>query len=331
MLKTVVITGGGGFLGSNLAHHLGNIGGYRIIIVDSFGNDKKWQNLVRATIDEIVAPENFFYWLEMFGQEVEIIYNLGGISATTEHNVSAIIEANHDYPLLLWRWCIENDKRFVFASSAEVYGAGEMGFDDKLDVDYIRKLRPLNPNGWSKKLFDLHVAQAHARNDKMPAQWVGLRFFNLYGPNEYHKQDQRSVMLKIYEEASQGIAVRLFKSKNPEYPDGSQQRDFIYVKDAVAVMEWLLLNPRVNGIFNCGTGKARSFAELAQAIFSSLGKEPNVKYVDMPHHIEHQYQYRTEAVIDRLRQAGYDREFMSLEDGVADYINNYLRKDDMYL
>lgn len=330
-MKTIVITGGAGFIGSNLAHHLAQIGGYRLVIVDSLGSGGQWQNLVRVPADEIVSPANLFYWLEMFGEEVEAIFHLGGISATTEQDVGLIIEANHQYPMLIWRWCVENGKRFFFASSAEVYGSGEQGFDDTLDVAYLRKLRPLNPNGWSKKLFDTFVAQAVIRGEKTPPQWAGLRFFNLYGPNEYHKGMQRSVLLQLYEEAAKGIAVKLFKSENPQYADGTQQRDFIHVKDCVSVLAWLLQSPKVNGIFNCGTGKARSFNELANAIYGALGKEPHIKYIDMPSHVEHQYQYRTEAVITRLREAGYPQPFITLEQGVADYIQNYLAKSDPYL
>lgn len=330
-MKTIIITGGAGFIGSNLAHQLTQLGGYRLIIADTLGTSSQWQNLIRIPTDEIVSPGNLFYWLEMYGDTVEAIFHLGGISATTEQDVGLIVEANHQYPLLLWRWCVEHEKRFFFASSAEVYGSGENGFDDTLDLEYLRNLRPLNPNGWSKKLFDMHVAQAVARGDKLPPQWAGLRFFNLYGPNEYHKGTQRSVMLQLYEEAAKGVAVKLFKSQNPQYADGTQLRDFLYIKDAVAVLVWLLQNPKANGIFNCGTGKARSFNELAQSIYTALGKAPNIKYVDMPSHVEHQYQYRTEANIQRLRDAGYAQEFTVLEQGVADYIQNYLSKEDPYL
>jgi len=330
-MKTIVITGGAGFIGSNLAHHLAHLNQYRVVVVDRFGSGSKWQNLVRVPVDEIVDPGNFFYWLEVYGEEVEAIVHLGGVSSSTERDVGTIIEANHQYPMLLWRWCTENKVRFLFSSSAEVYGLGEHGFDDTLDLDYMHKLRPLNPNGWSKKLFDLHVAQAVARGDAMPPQWAGLRFFNVYGPNEYHKGEQRSVLLQLYEEAAKGIPVRLFKSANPNYPDGSQQRDFTYVSDCVQVLLWLLKNPKINGIYNCGTGTARSFAELAQALFSALGKTPNVKYVDMPNHVEGQYQYHTQAVMDRLRKVGYAQPFASLEQGVTDYIQNYLKKSDPYL
>lgn len=330
-MKTILVTGGAGFIGSNLVHRLAQQGQYRLVIVDTLGSGGQWQNLVRATVDEIVAPANLFYWLESFGEDLAAVFHLGGISATTEQDVGLIVQANHQYPVLLWRWCVDHQKRFFFASSAEVYGSGENGFDDTLDLEYLRTLRPLNPNGWSKKLFDVHVAQAKARGEKMPPQWAGLRFFNLYGPNEYHKGAQRSVLLQLYEEAAKGLSVKLFKSQNPDYADGTQMRDFIHIKDGIAVLLWLMENPSVSGIFNCGTGKAHSFNELAQAIYKAVGKEPHIKYVDMPSHVEHQYQYRTEANITRLREAGYAAPFTTLEDGTADYIQNYLSKADPYL
>ncbi len=331
-MKTIVITGGAGFIGSNLAHHLAQLGNYRLIVVDSFGASSKWQNLVRVPADEIVAPANLFYWLEMFGEEVEAIIHLGGISATTEQDVGLIIEANHQYPLLLWRWCVENDRRFLYASSAEIYGSGENGFDDTLDVTYLRNLRPLNPNGWSKKLFDLYIGQSVARGEKTPKQWAGLRFFNLYGPNEYHKEQQRSVLLQLYEEVNKGLPAKLFKSANPQIPDGEQKRDFTYIKDCVAVIAWLLENPKVSGIFNCGTGQARSFNELAKSLYAALERPPVIKYIDMPSHVvERQYQYFTQADLTRLRAAGYTQEFTSLETGAKDYIQNYLKKTDPYL
>lgn len=331
-MKTIVITGGAGFLGSNLAHHLTASGKYRIIIVDTLGSGGQWQNLVRVPADEIVTPSNFFYWLEDYGDTVDAIFHLGGVSATTEQDVGLIMESNHQYPLLLWRWCAEHGKRFFYASSGEVYGAGELGFDDALDLVALRQLRPLNPNGWSKKLFDLYTAQAAHRGEPTPVQWAGLRFFNLYGPNEYHKGPQRSVMLQIYEDASKGVPAKLFRSGNTQYPDGGQKRDFTYVKDAVKVMAWLLENPKVSGIFNVGTGAARAFNELAHTVFATLGKTPAIKYVDMPSHVvERQYQYYTEAKLDRLRGAGYQDDFISLEDGAKDYIQNYLQKTDAYL
>jgi ADP-L-glycero-D-manno-heptose 6-epimerase len=330
MTKRIVITGGAGFIGSILAHALCQENAYKIAIADTFGKGQ-WHNLVRAPIDEIILPNNLFYWLEMYGEEVEAIIHLGGVSATTETDLNLILESNHSFTLLLWRWCIENDKRFIYASSAEVYGLGEHGFDDTLDVAYMNRLRPLNPNGWSKKIFDIHVAHTVARQEKTPPQWAGLRFFNVYGPHEYHKNDHRSVLNKLYQDASHGVAVKLFKSQNPKYSDGAQERDFIYVKDCVAVIQWLLKNPNVSGLFNVGAGVARSFNDLAKALFAAIGKPPQVKYIDMPDKVEHQYQYHTQAKMDRLRAAGYTQPFTALEDGVKDYVQNYLLKKDPYL
>ena len=330
-MKIILILGGAGFIGSNLAKRLADRGSHRIVIVDQFGNGKKWNNLVRVPVDEIVHPVDLFDWLVSYGGEVDLVYHLGGITDSTENDVETIIESNHNFPLLVWRWCAEAGVRFIYGSSYEVYGSGEQDFDDTDDLEYQRNLRPLNPNGWSKKLLDMHVSGAQSRDEAVPPQWVGLRFFNIYGPNEYHKGDTRSVVLKVYEEASQDVPVKLFKSANPDYADGSQLRDFMAVSDAVHMLEWFLDTPDVSGLFNAGSGQARSFEELAKAVFSALGKEPNIKYIDMPTHVEHQYQYKTEANIQRLRNIGYDRPILTMEQGVDDYIQNYLKKEDRYI
>lgn len=330
-MKIVLIIGGAGFIGSNLAKRLADRGDYRVVIVDRFGDGSKWNNLVRIPIDEIVAPEQIFHWLDVYSEDLEAIFHLGGVSSTTESNVESIIESNHNYPLALWRWCATSNVRFICASSAEVYGAGEHGFEDTPNLSYQNKLRPLNPNGWSKKMLDLHMMGAKKREEKTPPQWVSLRFFNLFGPNEYHKGDHRSVALKLYDEASKNLPVKLFKSENSEYPDGSQLRDFMYIEDAVNMLEWCLDNRTISGLFNAGSGTSRSFEELAKTVFSALKKEPVIKYVHMPSHIEHQYQYKTVADIKRLRDAGYDRPIMTLEQGIETYIQRYLRTGDMYL
>ncbi|MDG1287007.1 MAG: ADP-glyceromanno-heptose 6-epimerase [Rickettsiales bacterium] len=330
-MKIILIIGGAGFIGSNLAKRLADRGTHRIVIADQFGNGKKWNNLVRVPVDEIVHPENLFYWLDSYGEEVDMVYHLGGIADSAEGDVESIIESNHNFPLLVWRWCAEASVRFIYASSYEVYGDGAQGFDDTEDLDYQRKLRPLNPNGWSKKLLDMHVSGAKERDEAVPPQWVGLRLFNIYGPNEYHKKSSRSVALKIYEEASKGVPVKLFKSGNDAYADGAQMRDFMHVSDAINMLEWFLDTSDVSGTFNAGSGKAHSFEELANVIFKALGKEPNIKYVDMPTDVEGQYQYKTEATIQRLRNIGYDRPIMTMEQGITDYIQNYLKKDDPYI
>lgn len=330
-MKIILILGGAGFIGSNLAKRLADRDSHRIVIVDQFQHSDKWNNLVRVPVDEIVHPDDLFHWLEAYGSEVDVVYHLGGITSSIEDNVESIIEANHNFPLLVWRWCAEEEVRFIFGSSYEVYGDGSQGFDDTEDLEYQRKLRPLNPNGWSKKLLDMHVAGAENRGEAIPPQWVSLRFFNIYGPNEYHKSDSRSVALKIYEEAASGAAVKLFKSANPDYEDGRQMRDFMHIDDAVNMLEWFFDNPDKSGLFNAGSGEARSFEELANAVFSALDVEPNIKYVDMPSNVESQYQYRTEADISRLRDAGYNLPIVGLEDGIAKYIKDYLQKDDKYL
>ncbi len=330
-MKIILIIGGAGFLGSNLAKRLAERGSHRIVIVDKFGEGDKWNNLVRVPVDEIVHPTDLFYWLESYGDEVEIVYHLGGITSSIESDVESILEANHNLPLLVWRWCAESGVRFIYGSSYEVYGDGSHGFNDTEDTEYQRNLRPLNPNGWSKKLFDMHISAAEKRDEPVTPQWVGLRFFNIYGPNEYHKKDCRSVALKIYEEAASGAPVKLFKSKNPDYADGAQLRDFMHVDDAIHMLEWFLDNPDKSGLFNAGSGKARSFEELASAVFKALDKEPNIKYVDMPSNVESQYQYKTEADISRLQSIGYDRPILDLDQGIDDYIKSYLSKDDKYL
>ena len=330
-MKIILIIGGAGFIGSNLAKRLADRGTHRIVVADQFGDGKKWNNLVRTPVDEVVHPGNLFYWLDSFGDEVELVYHLGGITSSIEPNVESIVESNHNFPLLVWRWCAEAQVRFIYGSSYEVYGDGSLGFDDTDDLAYQRNLRPLNPNGWSKKLLDMHILAARERGETIPPQSVGLRFFNIYGPNEYHKEDCRSMVLKIYEEATKGVPVKLFKSENPDYADGAQLRDFMSVGDAINMLEWFMDTPEVSGLFNAGSGQARSFEELAQVVFAALGKEPNIKYVDMPTHIEQQYQYKTEANIKRLRNIGYDRPVLTLEQGVTDYIQSYLKKPDPYL
>ncbi len=330
-MKTILISGGAGFIGSHLAKKLSERPDHRIVIVDQFGTGDKWNNLVRVPIDEIIHPDDLFYWLEHFGESLECVFQLGGVSSSIESDVEVILDSNHNTPLLLWRWCAEHNVRYVYGSSYEVYGDGAHGFDDTSDEAYQRNLRPLNPNGWSKKLLDLHISTAQKRGEPMPPQCVGLRLFNIYGPNEYHKKDSRSVALKIYEEASTGAAVKLFKSNNPNYAHGEQIRDFVHIDDVVSVLEFFYDNPDKSGLFNIGSGKAHSFEELAKAIFAALGKAPNIKYVDMPTHVEHQYQYKTLASIARLREAGYSKEFKTLEQGIADYIGNYLTKPDKYL
>lgn len=330
-MHMIVVTGGAGFIGSNLVAALCARGTHKIVVCDRFGGSEKWRNLVAHPVHEVVAPDRLIPWLDANKTLVDAIFHMGGISSTTETDVDALVEQNFNASLRLWRWSIVNAKRFIYASSGSTFGDGEQGFDDNISLTYLRSLRPLNAYGWSKQMFDLHVASAAARNEPQPPQWAGLKFFNLYGPNEYHKDSQRSVVCQIAQHAIQGGTVKLFKSYNPQYPDGGQMRDFVYVRDAVNVMLWLLDHPQVKGIFNMGTGKARTFEDLAKAIFAALNRPPHIHYVDMPEHLVQKYQYFTQANMDRLRAVGYANSYTSLEDGVRDYVQSYLTKDDPYL
>lgn len=330
-MQTYLITGGAGFIGSNIAASLSKKGTHRIVVCDTLGEGDKWRNLRNHFIYEVIQPGNLFYWLEMFGTGVDAIIHMGAISSTTETNADLILETNQSLSIVLYRWCAENAKRFIYASSAATYGDGAQGFNDDSTLAHLNTLRPLNPYGWSKHVFDRYVTSALDAKEKAPAQWAGLKFFNVYGPNEYHKEGQRSVVAVKFPDAKAGKPITLFKSYKPEFPDGGQKRDFIYVKDCVSVVEWLLSSPKVNGLFNIGTGEARSFDDLARGLFAALGKEPNIQYIDMPETLRDKYQYFTQANMDKLRKAGYADPFTSLEDGIRDYVQNYLLKEDPYL
>jgi len=330
-MKTILVTGGGGFIGSNLVAALLERSSHNIVVCDIFGSNEKWRNLSRHQPFEIISPEQMFEWLEANRQHIDMIYHLGAVSSTVEKNVDLVLKTNFALTLKLWRWCIAHGTRLVYTSSAATYGAGEHGFDDNIDLTYMCKLKPLSGYGWSKHLFDVHVAKEMARGEAKLPQWVGLKVFNSYGPNEYHKDDQRSVISKMAPQAIQGAAVRLFRSYNERYPDGGQKRDVIYVKDCARVMLWCLDNAQVSGLFNLGTGQPSTFNSMASAIFAAIGRKPNIHYIDMPEDLVHNYQYITEAKMDRLRAAGYSEPFTTLEAGIKDYVQNYLLKDDPYL
>jgi ADP-L-glycero-D-manno-heptose 6-epimerase len=327
--KVTLVTGGAGFIGSNLVAALGE-SGKRVAVCDRLRSGEKWRNLRKCRPWDLVAPESLDGWLAEHSHDLEAIVHLGAISSTTEPDADLIIEVNFRLSVRLWQWCAAHGVRLLYASSAATYGAGDQGFDDDGSPAALAKLRPLNAYGWSKHLFDCWVADSVAAGEPRPPQWAGLKFFNVYGPNEYHKTRMSSVVAQKYPVAAAGEAISLFRSYRADVPDGGQLRDFVYVADCVDVLRFLLARPEVSGLFNLGTGRARSFADLARALFAALQRAPLLSYVDMPESIRPNYQYYTQARMERLRQAGYDRPFTSLEDGVSAYVRNYLSQPDPY-
>ena len=325
----ILVTGGAGFIGSNIAAALVEQG-VPVAICDRLRTGLKWRNISKLELRDIVAPEQLESWLARDGAALDAIVHMGAISATTETDADLIVETNFRLSQLLWRWCARHGKRFIYASSAATYGGAEAGFEDDCSIAALGQLHPLNAYGWSKLLFDRWAVREVSVGKNQPPQWVGLKFFNVYGPNEYHKGGMQSVVAQKFAAAAAGEPITLFRSHREGIPDGGQQRDFVYVTDCVQVMLWLLANPKVNGIFNLGTGKARSFAQLATALYAAVGKPPRLTYVDTPSAIRPNYQYFTEARMDKLRAAGYTRPFMSLDDGVRDYVQRFLSQPDRY-
>jgi ADP-L-glycero-D-manno-heptose 6-epimerase len=325
----ILVTGGAGFIGSNIAAALVERS-VPVVVCDRFRRGDKWRNLSKLQLQDVVAPEALMQWLESNGAALEAIVHMGAISSTTETDVDLIMEVNFRLSMQLWRWCAAHGKPLIYASSAATYGAGEHGFDDDGTVEGLAKLRPLNAYGWSKHLFDRWVASELASGGAKPPQWVGLKFFNVYGPNEYHKGGMQSVVAQKYPLAIAGEPITLFRSHRADVPDGGQKRDFVYVGDCVDVVCWLLERRSVNGLFNLGTGQARSFDDLARAVFTALQRPPDLQYIDTPAAIRSNYQYFTEASMERLRNAGYTRPFTSLADGVKEYVGRYLSQPDRY-
>ncbi|HEY3797100.1 MAG TPA: ADP-glyceromanno-heptose 6-epimerase [Caulobacteraceae bacterium] len=329
--RLVLVTGGAGFIGSNVVARLAARPDLDVAVCDWLGDagDAKWRNLAKHPIADFVPPEDLFAFLARRAGEIEAVVHMGAISSTTEPDIDKIVRNNFVLSRDLFDWCAAQGRRLIYASSAATYGDGTRGFDDNNDPTALAALRPLNAYGWSKALFDSYAVRAATRQIA-PPQWAGLKFFNVYGPNEAHKGAMRSVAAKIWPDVAAGRAVWLFKSDHPDYPDGGQKRDFVYVRDAVDVVEWLLDHPGVSGVFNLGSGKARTFNELAEAVFAATGAAPRIDYVEMPAELRSRYQYFTEARQQRLRAAGYDRPMTTLEDGVAHYVSEYLSKPDQH-
>jgi len=324
----LLVTGGAGFIGSNLVASLNEGAGVDIAVNDTLGSHGKWRNLAKHQLADFVAPADLWRWLD--GRKLDAVLHLGAISDTTATDGDLLIETNFRLSLRLFEWCASTRTPFIYASSAATYGNGEAGFSDDYTAGALKRLRPANLYAWSKHLFDLAVVERAARREKVPPQWAGLKFFNVFGPNEYHKGEMMSLVAKRFDEAKAGKAIRLFKSHRAGVADGEQKRDFIYVDDAVAVVRWLLDSPTVTGMFNVGTGEARSFRALMLALFAALGLEPKIEYIDMPESIRASYQYFTQADVGNLRRAGYNGAFASLEDAVKRYVSCYLDRADRY-
>jgi ADP-L-glycero-D-manno-heptose 6-epimerase len=324
----IIITGGAGFIGSNLVAALEARGERDLVVCDRLGRDEKWRNLGKRELAAIVPPEGLFDFLDAHARDIQAVFHLGAISSTTEPDADLIIATNFTLSLRLWDWCTTTETRLLYASSAATYGDGGAGFDDDGSPAALARLKPLNTYGWSKHLFDRRVARLVER--ARPPQWAGLKFFNVYGPNEYHKGGMKSVVAQIFPRARAGEPARLFRSHRADVPDGGQKRDFVAVGDCVDMMLWLHDHPAVSGLFNLGSGTARSFHDLACAVYRALGSEPLIEYVDTPLEIRDKYQYFTEARMERLRAAGYARPATPLEDGVRDYVQTYLAAADPY-
>lgn len=316
--NTIIVTGGAGFIGSCMVRTLNDMGYENIVIVDHIASTEKWMNLRNKKYIEYVPRDSFIRRLSEgdFANVCKIIH-LGACSSTTETDFDYLWNNNVEFSKILWNYCADKGIPFIYASSAATYGAGEKGFEDTIDID---ELRPLNGYGYSKQVFD----QWTLKQDKKPIQHVGLKFFNVYGPNEYNKGSMASMVYHGYKQQKADNVIRLFKSCNPKYSDGGQLRDFVYVKDVCKVISYFMLHPEYSGIFNVGTGKAQSFEELVSAVFYALDKKVNIEFIEMPMHLREKYQYYTRANIDKLREIGYTEEFMDVESGVKDYVCNYL-------
>jgi ADP-L-glycero-D-manno-heptose 6-epimerase len=322
----IIVTGGAGFIGSAFVWKLNQEGIEDIVIVDRLGKTDKWKNLVNLRFVNYIHKDEFYdlIYNDTLSFDVEAIIHMGACSSTTERDADYLWQNNFAYTGQLAEWALERNIRFIYASSAATYGDGKQGFSD--DHSKTIELKPINMYGYSKQVFDLRVLR-HSWEDKI----VGIKFFNVFGPNEYHKGDMTSVIFKAFNQIKETGKVRLFKSYLPQYPDGGQMRDFVYVKDCIDVLWWLFKNQDVNGIFNLGTGKARTWNDLISAVFTAMGTRQKIEYIEMPEPIRNQYQYFTQAEMDKLHSVGCPVSFSSMEDSVRDYVVNYLQKDDPHL
>jgi len=326
----IIVTGGAGFIGSYLVKELEARGMRDIVVCDLLGQDDKWKNIAKRELVDILPPDDLPAFLNDNAADIETVFHMGAVSATTERDADLIVRSNIRLSMDLWNWCAANDTALIYASSAATYGDGTQGFAGDDTVDGLAKLQPMNAYGWSKHAFDRRVARIVSENGPRPPHWAGLKFFNVYGPNEYHKGGMISVALKNFREISDSGKAVLFRSHNPDYPDGGQKRDFVWVGDCVDIALWLADHPSTQGIFNVGTGEARTFEDLARSVFRAMGRDADIEFVETPEAIRDRYQYFTQADMSRLRNAGYSRPSTSLEDGVGQYIRDYLMAADPY-
>jgi len=322
----IVVTGGAGFIGSAFIWKLNEEGIDDILIVDNLGVSEKWKNLVKRRFNDYLHKESFLEMVlsDKVPFQVSAVIHMGACSSTTERNADYLMDNNYHYSCRMAVWAMKNNVRFIYASSAATYGDGSLGFSDDDSVTLTR--RPINMYGYSKQLIDAGILK-----NELQKSVTGIKFFNVFGPNDYHKEDMRSVIHKAFGQIRESGKVRLFKSYKPEYPDGGQVRDFVYVKDCVDVLWWIFQNPGVAGIYNLGTGKARTWNDLVKAVFAAMGREPRIDYIEMPEDIRGQYQYFTEAKMEKLSAAGCPVPFRSLEDAIRDYVVNHLQQKDPHL
>ncbi len=324
----ILVTGGAGFIGSNICADLEAAGRSDIVVADSLEHGGKWRNIAKRNLRDVIFPSEIEAWLAGRAK-LDAVIHMGADSSTTVTDGDHIVRNNFRLSTRLWDWCAETGTPFIYASSAATYGDGQQGFNDEASPEDLARLQPLNLYGWSKHLFD-RWAVARAAGGHAPPQWAGLKFFNVFGPHESHKGEMRSLVAKTTRRIAAGETVTLFRSHREGIADGEQKRDFVSVKDCCAAVEWLLDKPSVSGLFNLGTGQARSFRDLMLAVGAALGVEVDIAYADMPEAIRGQYQYFTEARMEKLRAAGFDRPFATLEDSVAEYVSNHLMAADPY-
>lgn len=323
----IVVTGGAGMIGSMIAWHLNqNLGRDDVVVVDRIEQPDQWQNMCHRRLVDYLDKDELMPWLGHVGK-VDAVIHMGAISATTERDFNRLLEANIRYSQNLWRWCAYQEVPFLYASSAATYGGGEAGYRDDHVID---NLRPLNGYGFSKQFFDQWALRQQREGAPCPPRWYGFKYFNVYGPNEYHKGRMASVAFHTFNQVREHGYMKLFRSHRPDFDHGMQMRDFVYVKDAAMATGHFIDHAAESGLYNIGTGKARAFRDLATAVMTNMDREPNIEFIDMPEDLRGKYQYFTQADMAKLKQAGYTRPFMELEEGVADYVRNYLSHDDSY-